>query len=116
MELDGKIALVTGAGRGIGKGIALTFTKEGADVVVNDVDGGNAEATALEVRALGRRSMAIRADVAKQGEVNQMVEQVITTGLAGGLISPKRALVPAFLKGLPRSPMLGVNCSHGIES
>jgi hypothetical protein len=42
--------------------------------------------------------------------------EVITTGLAGGLISPKRALVPAFLKGLPRSPMFGVNCSHGIES
>jgi NAD(P)-dependent dehydrogenase (short-subunit alcohol dehydrogenase family) len=77
MELEGKIALVTGAGRGIGKGIALTFAKEGADVAINDVDGGNAEVTASEVRALGRRSMAIQADVSKEGEVNRMVGRII---------------------------------------
>lgn len=77
MELEGKIALITGAGRGIGKGIALTFAKEGADVAVNDVDAGNAEATASEVRALGRRSMAIRADVSKEDEVNRMVERIL---------------------------------------
>ena len=77
MELEGKIALVTGAGDGIGKGIALTFAKEGADVAVNDMNLGTAEATASEVRALGRRSMAIKADVSVQDEVNQMVEQVI---------------------------------------
>jgi NAD(P)-dependent dehydrogenase (short-subunit alcohol dehydrogenase family) len=77
MELEGKIALVTGAGRGIGKGIALTFAKEGADVAVNDVDAGNAEATAAEVKALGRRSMAIQADVSKEVEVNQMVERIL---------------------------------------
>jgi NAD(P)-dependent dehydrogenase (short-subunit alcohol dehydrogenase family) len=77
MELEGKIALVTGAGRGMGKAIALTFAREGADVAVNDINLDNAEATASEVRALGRRSMAIRADVSKPNEVNQMVERVI---------------------------------------
>jgi 3-oxoacyl-[acyl-carrier protein] reductase len=77
MELEGKIALVTGAGRGIGKGIALTFAKEGADVAVNDVDAENVEATASEVRALGRKSLAIRADVAQESEVNQMVAKII---------------------------------------
>jgi NAD(P)-dependent dehydrogenase (short-subunit alcohol dehydrogenase family) len=77
MELEGKIALVTGAGRGIGKGIALTFAKEGADVVVNDVDGGTAEATASEVRALGRRSIAIQADVSKEDDVNRMVGRIL---------------------------------------
>jgi len=77
MELEGKIALVTGAGRGIGKGIALTFAKEGADVVVNDIDGRTAEATASEVRALGRKSMAIQADVAKADEVNRMVGRIL---------------------------------------
>jgi 3-oxoacyl-[acyl-carrier protein] reductase len=77
MELEGKIALITGAGRGIGKGIALTFAKEGADVAVNDIDLGNAEATASEVRALGRRSMAVQADVGKADEVNRMVERVL---------------------------------------
>jgi NAD(P)-dependent dehydrogenase (short-subunit alcohol dehydrogenase family) len=77
MELEGRIALITGAGRGIGKGIALTFAKEGADVAVNDIDGRNAEATASEVRALGRKSMAIQADVAKADEVNRMVERIV---------------------------------------
>ena len=69
MELKGKIALVTGAGRGIGKAIALTLAKEGADVAVNDVDGDNAEVTASEVQRLGRKSIAISADVSKENEV-----------------------------------------------
>jgi NAD(P)-dependent dehydrogenase (short-subunit alcohol dehydrogenase family) len=77
MELEGKIALVTGAGRGIGKGIALTFAREGADVVVNDIDPKTAEATAAEARSLGRRSMAIQADVSKAEEANRMVERII---------------------------------------
>jgi NAD(P)-dependent dehydrogenase (short-subunit alcohol dehydrogenase family) len=77
MELQGKIALVTGAGRGIGKGIALTFAKEGADVAVNDINGDNAEATAAEVRALGCRSMGIQADVSKENEVNLMVGRIL---------------------------------------
>jgi NAD(P)-dependent dehydrogenase (short-subunit alcohol dehydrogenase family) len=77
MELEGKIALVTGSGDGIGKGIALTFAKEGADVAVNDVNLETAEITASEVKASGRRSIAIKADVSKQEEVNQMVDQVI---------------------------------------
>lgn len=77
MELEGKIALVTGSGDGIGKGIALTFAKEGADVAVNDVNLETVEITASEVRALGRRSIAIKADVSKEEEVNQMVDQVI---------------------------------------
>lgn len=77
MELESKIPLVTGAGDGIGKGIALTFAKEGADVAVNDMNLETAEATASEVKALGRRSMAIKADISVQDEVNQMVDWVI---------------------------------------
>jgi NAD(P)-dependent dehydrogenase (short-subunit alcohol dehydrogenase family) len=77
MELEGKIALVTGAGRGIGRGIALTFAKEGADVAVNDVDASTAETTAKEVGALGRKAMALQADVANEDEVKRMVERII---------------------------------------
>ena len=77
MELEGKIALVTGAGDGIGKGIALTFAREGADVAANDVNLETAEATAADVKALGRRSMAVQADVSNQDDVNRMVEQII---------------------------------------
>jgi 3-oxoacyl-[acyl-carrier protein] reductase len=77
MELEGKIAIVTGAGQGMGKAIALTFAREGADVAVNDIISDTVETTASEVKALGRRSIAIKADVSKQKEVNDMVERVI---------------------------------------
>lgn len=81
MELEGKIALVTGAGGGgpggMGKGIALCFAREGADVAVNDINAELAESTAAEIRALGRRAMAVVADVSKEEEVNKMVSRVI---------------------------------------
>lgn len=81
MELEGKIALVTGAGGGgggaQGRAIALALAAEGADVAANDINLELAEATASEVRALGRRSMAVQADVSVQDEVNQMVERII---------------------------------------
>ena len=75
--LQGKIALVTGSGRGIGKAIALALAAEGADVVINDVNLADADGTAQEVRAMGRRSMAIQADVTSETQVKEMVEQVI---------------------------------------
>jgi NAD(P)-dependent dehydrogenase (short-subunit alcohol dehydrogenase family) len=77
MKLKNKIALVTGAGQGIGQAIALTFAREGADVAVNDINLANVEKTASDIRALGRRAMAIQADVSSEPEVNRMVEQVI---------------------------------------
>ena len=77
MELKGKIALVTGAGQGIGQAIALTFAREGADVVVNALHQDKAEAVASEVRASGRRSIAIEGDVSSKDEVDQMVKRVI---------------------------------------
>ena len=87
MELKGKIALVTGAGGGgaggQGRVIALALAAEGADVAVNDIDLDLAEETASEIRALGRRSMAVKADVSVQDEVDRMVERI--TGEWGGI-------------------------------
>lgn len=80
MELEGKIALVTGAGgggSGQGRAIALALAAEGADVAVNDTNLEMAEETASQVRASGRRSIAIKADVSIDDEVNQMVERII---------------------------------------
>jgi NAD(P)-dependent dehydrogenase (short-subunit alcohol dehydrogenase family) len=80
MEFAGKIVLVTGAGGaggGQGKAFALAFAAEGADVAVNDIDLAKAEATAQEVKASGRRSIAVKADVSDEAEVNQMVKRVV---------------------------------------
>ena len=77
-DLSGKIALVTGSSRGIGRGIALAFAKQGADVVVNCA--GNVEAAenaANEIRALGRRALVCRADVSEEDQVAAMFDKII---------------------------------------
>ncbi len=77
-KLEGKTALVTGGGRGIGRGIAIEFAREGADVAINyRRDREAAEATAAEVRGLGRRAVALQADVAEREAVDAMVAQAV---------------------------------------
>jgi len=77
MRLRGKVALVTGAARGIGRGIAEVFAEEGADVAVNDVAHmEQADTVAEGIRAKGRRAMTVRADVGNRAEVEPMIDQV----------------------------------------
>jgi len=77
MKLAGKAALVTGAGSGMGEAISILFAKEGADVAVNDVNLEAAERTAEAVRKLGRKAIAIKADVSQVAEVEAMVARTI---------------------------------------
>ena len=72
LGLENKKVLVTGSGRGIGKAIALRLAEAGCDVGVSDVDLAAAEATAAEIKALGRSSCALKADVSKEAEVEAM--------------------------------------------
>jgi len=76
-KLEGKVAIVTGAGRGIGKGIALAFAKEGADIVIAEFRPELAEETAKEVKALGREALAVKTDVRASGEVEAMVNKTL---------------------------------------
>jgi len=78
MRLKGKAALVTGASRGIGRAVALTLAKEGADVVVNCSSSvPEAEKVTREIKKLGRRSFSIKADVADKAAVEKMVKEVV---------------------------------------
>jgi 3-oxoacyl-[acyl-carrier protein] reductase len=83
-KLDGKTALVTGGGRGIGRGIALELAREGADVVVNyRRDRDAAETTVRDIEALGRRAFALQADVSDWEQVQAMVTDAVAR--LGGL-------------------------------
>jgi len=78
MEFRKKVALVTGAGQGIGKGIALGLAREGSDIVVNDVDLALAENTVREIKDIGSKAMAIQANVADEKEVEAMIGRVVS--------------------------------------
>lgn len=78
MKLAGKVALVTGGAQGIGKAVALLLARNGADIVVSDINLEKAEETAKEVQALGRKALATKVDVAAFGDVEKMVETILT--------------------------------------
>jgi 3-oxoacyl-[acyl-carrier protein] reductase len=77
MDLKGKIALVTGAGSGIGRAVALGLAREGVDIAVNDVNQQNAGDAAKEIAAMGCRSTVVLANVADEAEVSKMVERIV---------------------------------------
>lgn len=77
LSLNGKTAIVTGAGQGLGKGFAITLAQAGADVAVVDIDYAKAKKASNEIEKMGRRSIAIEADISICEEASRMVEEVM---------------------------------------
>jgi len=77
-NIEGKVAIVTGGGRGIGKAIALVFAEAGVDVVVAARTVEQIEGTAKEIRGLGQRALAVSTDVTKADQVENMVKKAIS--------------------------------------
>jgi NAD(P)-dependent dehydrogenase (short-subunit alcohol dehydrogenase family) len=77
MSLEGKVAVITGAGQGIGRGIALRLGSEGADIGVVDKNLQTAAAVAEEIKRLGRRALLISADISLCSQIPLLVERVI---------------------------------------
>lgn len=114
MKLNDRIAIVTGAGQGIGKAIALRLANAGADVAIMDINLSAAEAAAREIEGVGRKALPLQADVSQAAAVNAAVAQVLSTfgrvdilvnnaGIAG------RTLPLTELKEADWDAVMGVN-------
>ena len=76
-EIEGKSAIVTGAGRGIGRAMALRLAKEGASVAVTDVEESGAEAVAQEIRSQGGQAFGLKVDVTRSDDVENMISKTV---------------------------------------
>jgi len=99
MKLEGKKAVVTGAGRGIGRAVAIAFAREGADVLVNYVsNSATADEVVAEIEKLGRKAIAVKADVASTADAQNMIETAVKE--LGGmdiLVNNAGVSIPAML-------------------
>ena len=77
MSLEGKVAMVTGGGAGIGQGIALCLAEDGADVAVLDINSADAEKVAGHVRTMGRKGLAVKANATDSTDAEQALKRVI---------------------------------------
>lgn len=123
MSIEGRKAFVTGAGRGIGRAIALRLARDGADVAVNDLQPETARTTAGEIEALGRASVAVPGDVTERSTASEMAAAAARS--LGGLdvlvnnagivqVKPLVEVEPAELEQLFRVNVFGV--VYGIQA
>ena len=103
-RLDGKVAVVTGGGKGIGRGIALCLAQAGADVVVASRTNSDVQSVADEVRALGRRSIGISVDVTDSLQMETLVDSAKELGVIDIWVNNAGGLPDATPRYLTRTP------------
>jgi NAD(P)-dependent dehydrogenase (short-subunit alcohol dehydrogenase family) len=101
VRLKDKVGIVTGGGRGIGRDIVLAYAREGAHVVVADIDPQTAAATAKDA---GGKCIGIAVDVAKAAEINSLIDKTMATfGRVDVLVNNAMKIVPGKLEALPEA-------------
>jgi meso-butanediol dehydrogenase / (S,S)-butanediol dehydrogenase / diacetyl reductase len=110
MRLKDKVAIVTGGGGGLGEGICMCLAREGADVVVSDVNIGLANAVAEKVKAAGRRAIAVKTDVRSPAECQEMVKTalkamgridiMVTNAGVSGFVHRKESTEPPVIESI----------------
>ncbi len=99
MRLTGKVAMVTGGGNGIGRAIALAMAREGADILIPDIQVANAERVAKEIQALGRKATPQKADVSKESDVQAAIAEAIRLHGALDILVNNAGIAPGV--GMP---------------
>ena len=113
--LSGRVAIVTGGGRGIGKGIAIALAKAGAATVVVDRDAGNATSTAGGIQASGGTSVAKTCDVSDRSAVSAVIESVVAEfGRVNILVNNAQALRPMVPLAECTSDDLALTLDSGV--
>lgn len=102
-DLSGKVALVTGASRGIGRELALGLARQGADVAINYAAAKDrADAVVAEIEAMGRRAIAIKADVSVQADADRLIDQTVAgLGQIDILVNNAGIVMPANAEDQP---------------
>jgi NAD(P)-dependent dehydrogenase (short-subunit alcohol dehydrogenase family) len=105
MELQGKTAIVTGSGRGIGEGIALAFAREGARLVIVDMNLDDANNVAKNIAAKGGKAIAVKADVTKKDTLDAMVTATVKQFGAIDILVNNAGIdsKPVFTKDMPEA-------------
>ena len=118
MKLEGKTALITGAGKGIGRAIALRFAGEGASVVIAEIDEGAGQTVAQEVTSAGGKALFVKTDVTQEAQVKAAIDRAVAAfgrldilvNNAGILRGDWHAVIDVDLNGVY------YGCRHGAEA
>lgn len=109
MVLSGKVAIVTGAGRGIGRATALALAAAGSDIAANDLDGSELDSLIDEIKALGRKAIALLGDVSDQNAVEGLVATTaerlgsVDIAVSSAVYSDRRLFFEADMAGFRRT-------------